>query len=96
MDIETRFQRDEQVTTAPRQSSTQVVSLQTLKVGQSATVVELLGSEQTVKCLEERGLRPSARIHVIVAGPAAVCQVGDQRLSLRICGHCEVLVRLEG
>ena len=96
MDIETRFQRDADVITASRQTSSQVVSMQTLKVGQSATVVEILGSEQSVKCLEERGLRPSVRIQILVAGLAAVCLVGDQRLSLRICGHCEVLVRVEG
>ena len=82
--------------TSFKESAAQVVPLQSLKAGDTAEIVELLGDDCTVKCLEERGLRVGMRIRVIVPGLSAVCQAGDQRLSLRICGHCEVFVRPEG
>ena len=78
------------------ETTAQVVPLQSLKAGESAIIVEMLGDDCTVKCLEERGFRTGMRIKVIVPGLSAVCQVGDHRLSLRICGHCEVFVRVEG
>ena len=73
--------------------SAQLVPLKSLKAGQWGTVVDLIGSERTVNCLAERGLRDGSRIKVIVPGPSAVCQVGDLTLSMRTCGHCEVFVR---
>jgi Fe2+ transport system protein FeoA len=93
MDIETRNQRGRQVPITLPKSNAQVVPMKSLKAGQCGTVVDLVGSDCTIKCLVERGLRDGSRIKVIVPGASAVFQVGDLTLSLRTCGHCEVFVR---
>ena len=72
-----------------------VVPLESLKAGQLGTITDALGCESTVKCLEERGLRVGSLIKVIVPGASAVVQVGDLTLSIRVCGNCQVLVRLD-
>lgn len=73
--------------------SAQVVPVKSLKAGQWGTVVDLVGSDCSVQCLAERGLRDGSRIKVIVPGVLAVIQVGDLTLSLRTCGRCDVFVR---
>jgi len=83
------------VPTTCLKSNAQIVPLKSLMAGQSGTVVDLIGSDCTVKCLAERGLRDGSRLKVIVPGPSAVFQVGDLTLSMRSCGHCEVFVRLD-
>jgi Fe2+ transport system protein FeoA len=83
------------VTATTLTAQAKIVPLQSLKAGQWGTVVDLVGTEATVKCLAERGLRDGIRLRMIVPGPSSVCQVGDLTLSLRTCGHCEVFVRLD-
>jgi Fe2+ transport system protein FeoA len=73
----------------------QILPLKGLKSGQRATVVEVVGSERTIKCLAELGLQQGSRLKIIVPGPSAVCQIGDATLSLRVCGHCDIFVRLD-
>jgi len=84
------------VATVSQVTKAQVVPLQDLKAGQWGTITDALGCESTIKCLEERGLRVGSRIKVVVPGASAVVQVGDLTLSLRVCGNCQVLVRLDG
>ena len=83
------------MTTSSLQLKAEIVPLKSLKAGQWGTVIDLVGSDCTVKCLAERGLRDGCRLKVVVPGPSAVVQVGDLTLSMRTCGHCEVFVRLD-
>ena len=70
-----------------------LLPLDCLPCGESAEVAEVVGEPRWVGRLAELGLRLGARVKVLQPGSPCLLEVGGCRLSLRIDGASQILVR---
>jgi Fe2+ transport system protein FeoA len=73
----------------------QTIPLHMLKVGERATVLDLIGQPEDVHRLEEMGLRAGQPIVMLVPGQSCVVRLGEHRLALRPDPATSILVCLE-
>ncbi|MGL4462556.1 MAG: FeoA family protein [Planctomycetia bacterium] len=70
-----------------------VVTLEMLRVGEKAVVVDLWGDPTVVARLEERGLRVGGTIELLTVGDPLVVRLESTKLSFRTNGAASVLVQ---
>ena len=70
-----------------------LLPLDCLPSGESAEVAEVIGEPRWVGRLAELGLRLGSRVKILQPGSPCLLEVGGCRLSLRIDGAFQILVR---
>ena len=71
-----------------------LVPLELMKAGESASIVELCGESSLVHRLQEMGLRSGAMIRMLTPGTPCVVALDGKRLSLRLDGMLDIFVAL--
>jgi Fe2+ transport system protein FeoA len=70
-----------------------LLPLDSLPSGERAEVAEVVGETHWVSRLAELGLRAGALVKVLQPGSSCLLEIGGCRLSLRIDGTFQILVR---
>lgn len=72
-----------------------IVPLEMLRAGERGEVVDILGNEQLVTRLAEKGLRCGCRLEALSPGNPFLFRVDQTQLSLRSDGQVDILIRLD-
>lgn len=74
---------------------TRILPLDMLRAGERGEVVDILGNEQLISRLAEKGLRCGCKLEAVLPGNPFLFRVDQTQLSLRSDGQVDILVRLE-